>query len=103
MYLTVIFAVFAFCITSLHIADERAARLINAVEEFHADHNRYPYSLQQLVPKYVKVVPPVKLNLMSPYFLYSRDSERRGLGWYEGKELYWYYFNEKKWKTHSFY
>jgi hypothetical protein len=101
LYLATILATFAFCIISNDVGLKRSSRLIAAVEKYHADNGHYPASLQDLVPKYVKTVPPINLSLNSPDFSYSTSKTVGAtLGHNYGWERWciYYDFKTKKWR-----
>ena len=86
------------------IADANAERIINACEEFHAANGRYPQTLDELVPSYLKSIPRAKycLSPMDSKFSYYSPSEadlHPILWWCKvpfGKEVY--NFQTKKWR-----
>ena len=84
------------------IAEGNAVQIINACEEFHAANGRYPKTLNELVPRYLKSIPRAKYCLISGEFVYSFDKEsgRCILWWCKilpfGTEVY--SFADKRWR-----
>ncbi len=83
---------------NLH-AQAQAERVIAAVEAYHADHRRYPGSLEDLVPKYLPAVPRAKYTLGFNEFVYRADPERATLQYVRlppfGRP--YYVFQGRKW------
>lgn len=71
VYLTSVILVFAFNAANNRIAQNRAETLVSAVKTFHAKNQRYPKSLQELVPDYIPEVPTAKYTLISSKFWYA--------------------------------
>lgn len=63
-------------------AEENAQRVVAACEEFHADHGRFPKSLDELVPEYMPSVPTAKNSMGWSDFIYISGPENTLLGWY---------------------
>ncbi len=84
------------------IAEGKAVQIINACEDFHAANGRYPKTLNELVPRYLKSVPRAKYCLISGEFVYSSNEEsgRCILWWCKilpfGTEVY--SFEDKRWR-----
>jgi hypothetical protein len=65
------------------IADTNGKRVVAACEEFHAATGRYPETLEELVPHYLKSIPRAKYCLSHGDFVYWRKgSSAFGLKWY---------------------
>lgn len=56
------------------LAQQRADKLVAAIELYHASHGRFPLTLHALVPRYLAAVPRAKLTLAYGDF----DYEARG-------------------------
>ena len=78
------------------IADVNAERIINACEEFHVANERYPQTLNELVPRNLGSIPRAKYCLFQGEFVYYYSPDEEGshflLWWYRvppfGKEVY---------------
>lgn len=53
---------------------QESQELIQAIEDFHSEKGRYPVTLEQLVPKYLKKVPKTNLQAYPDYY-YIMGSE----------------------------
>lgn len=80
IYFGAVVLVLAFNAANNAIAKRRAEVLISAVQAFHAKNQRYPRSLEELVPAYIERVPLAKytfsLNRFS-YFTLENGSDAR--------------------------
>lgn len=54
----------------LGVAEANAQRIVAACEEYHAANGRLPESLDELVPQYMKSVPPAKYCLQGQFHYY---------------------------------
>jgi len=70
VYFAAIALVFALNAANNQIASERAEVLVAAVNAFHARHQRYPDSLEELVPDFIERVPSAKYTLLFKEFWY---------------------------------
>jgi hypothetical protein len=76
IYLAAAACIIAAWMANDHHARSEAARLVNAIQVFHGQHDRYPASLNELVPKYVPMVPRAKYTLLADQFIYRvNDTE----------------------------
>jgi predicted PurR-regulated permease PerM len=75
VYLSAVVLVFVFNAVNNSIAQSRAEMLVSAVKAFNAKNQRYPESLQELVPDYVQEVPVAKYTLISSKFWYSASND----------------------------
>lgn len=66
-----------------HLARQRAAHLIEAIDLYRASHGRYPLVLDALVPGYIAAVPRAKFTLAFNQFVYQRDAQRARLSYVE--------------------
>jgi hypothetical protein len=73
IYLCIVVATFAAYAGNSYLAKARADTVIAAVDQFKADHHRYPESLTELVPKYMNSVPRAKYTVMYGEFIFFRD------------------------------
>jgi hypothetical protein len=73
IYLFLVAATFAAYAGNSYLAKARADTVIAAVDQFKADHHRYPESLTELVPKYMSSVPRAKYTVMYGEFIFLRD------------------------------
>jgi hypothetical protein len=102
---TVIYSCMAAAIIAAFIGNGRMARtragiVVEAVNQFKADKNRYPESLEELVPRYMDSVPWAKFSLMFGRFSYSGDGDRGATLMYYGFppfERRNYNFGSNKW------
>jgi hypothetical protein len=79
----------------LNNAEENAARIIAACEEFHTANGRFPKTLDELVPQHVPSIPRAKYCLVYGEFMY----------WYnEGSQpfMFWYKLPPYGRKTYRF-
>jgi hypothetical protein len=85
------------------IAQHRAEDLVSAVKAYHARYQRYPGSLDELVPEFVTHVPRAKYTLMFHDFWYANRDGRAMLSYTSlppfGRPTYsftrgeWYYLD----------
>lgn len=66
-----------------HLARQRAARLIEAIDLYHASQGRYPLALDALVPRYIAAVPRAKYTLAFNQFIYRQQAPRARLAYVE--------------------
>jgi hypothetical protein len=85
------------------IAEQNAAHIIKACEEFHVANGRCPKTLDELVPQHLQSIPRAKYCLSpmdSKFSSYSSsDGDQSILWWYKvpfGKEVY--DFQSKQWR-----
>lgn len=71
IYLTAVILVFALNAMNNRLAQARAETLIEAVKTFHTKNQRYPGSLEELVPDFVDQVPLAKYTLGFNQFWYT--------------------------------
>ncbi len=81
------------------IARANAPRVITACEQFHAVNGRFPETLDELVPQYIRSVPPAKYCLVMGEFRYWNFDDSPMLVWYVvppyGRAIY--NFGEGRW------
>ena len=65
-------ATFAYIDLNWKLATSRAGPVIAAVNRFHARYNRYPGSLDDLVPQYLPAIPKAKLTVVARSFGYAQ-------------------------------
>ena len=83
VYSAAIALVFTLNAANNRIASERAEVLVAAVEAFHAKHQRYPDSLEELVPGFIDRVPLAKYTLLFNEFWYVPvEKDRDAALWY---------------------
>lgn len=102
IYSVMVAAIFAAYAGNNYLAGIRAETVVDAVHHFEADHHRYPESLSQLVPKYVRAVPRAKYTLMFSEFLYFKKGRAGPLLLYYGFppfERRIYFFESKHWSV----
>ena len=63
------------------IAKNRADALVSAVKAYHAKYQRYPGSLDELVPEFATHVPRAKYTLMFHEFFYANRDGRAMLSY----------------------
>lgn len=71
IYLSAVALVFTLNTLNNKIARNRAEVLVSAVKSFHTENQRYPKSLEELMPKYVEQIPLAKYTLMFNKFGYK--------------------------------
>jgi hypothetical protein len=81
VYFTAIALVFVLNWTNNRIAAIRGDTLVAAIKAFHVKYQRYPESLETLVPEFIKSVPRAKYTLANGHFMYL-NSEGRALLFY---------------------
>ena len=74
IYFVAVIFVFVFNAVNNNIAKHRADVLVSAVKAFHAKNQRYPKSLEELVPDYVERIPLAKYSLEFNHFFYRPHS-----------------------------
>ena len=79
VYLVAVIAVFLLNAENNRIARDRADILVSAVKAFHAKNQRYPNSLQELVPEHIDRVPLAKYALMFNRFSYHASDQGASL------------------------
>lgn len=86
----------------LRIANANAMQVVAACEEYHADHGKFPKSLNELVPQYMRSVPRAKY-CVGPWcgFMYYFNQGNAMLVWYVVPPHYRriYDFNTREWST----
>lgn len=70
IYIAAVILVFVFNAANNNIAKSRAEVLVSTVKAFHAKNQRYPKSLEELVPDYVERIPLAKYTLGFNHFVY---------------------------------
>ncbi|WP_157648676.1 hypothetical protein [Thiobacillus denitrificans] len=70
VYLSAVALVFLLNTLNNRLAQSRAEVLVSAVKSFHSENQRYPQSLEELVPRYIEQVPLAKYTLMFNQFGY---------------------------------
>lgn len=58
---------------SWKVAVSRAGPVITAVNSFHARYNRYPESLEELVPRFLPAIPNAGLTASARHFGYAQS------------------------------
>jgi hypothetical protein len=79
IYFVAVILVFVFNAANNHLAQSRANVLISAVKAFHDKNQRYPKSLEELVPDYVERVPLAKYTFMFNRFWYFTSDQGTSL------------------------
>jgi hypothetical protein len=74
-YLAAACAVFVLNGLNNSIAQDRADVLVSAVKQFHSKHQRYPRSLDELVPEFLHAVPLAKHTLSYNRFVYMTSDD----------------------------
>jgi len=101
IYFAAVILVFVFNAANNSIAKRRAEVLVSAVKAFHAKNQRYPKSLEELVPTYAERIPLAKYTFTFNQFNYSSlgNNDDARLSYIElppfGRPTY--YFRENKW------
>lgn len=70
VYLSAVVLIFLLNALNNRIAQSRAEALVSAVKSFHSENQRYPQSLEELVPRYIEHVPLAKYTLIFNQFRY---------------------------------
>ena len=70
IYLSAVVLVFGLNHLNYQVAQSRADVLVSAVKNFYSENQRYPQSLNDLVPRYVEQIPSAKYTLTSNEFRY---------------------------------
>jgi hypothetical protein len=63
------------------IAKANAVRIVDACEQFRADDGRFPHTLDELVPEYLKFIPRAKYCLFWGKYLYFNNDGDPILTW----------------------
>lgn len=69
--------ILVFCLNALNnqIAQSRADVLVSAVKKFYSENQRYPKSLDDLVPRYVDQIPSAKYTFTFNEFKYENSED----------------------------
>ena len=73
IYMTAVVLVVVLNITNNKIAQRRANALVSAVKAYHSKYQRYPGSLNELVPEFAQRIPRAKYTLLFSFFWYGTD------------------------------
>ena len=73
IYMTAVVLVVVLNITNNKIAQRRANALVSAVKAYHSKYQRYPGSLNELVPEFAQRIPRAKYTLLFSFFWYKTD------------------------------
>jgi hypothetical protein len=73
IYMTAVVLVFVLNVTNNKIAQRRANTLVSAVKGYHAKYQRYPESLNELVPEFAQRIPRAKYTLLFSFFWYGNE------------------------------
>jgi len=99
IYILAVILVFTFNSLNNVLARKRAEILISAVYTFEAKQRRYPQSLEELVPIFIKKVPLAKYTLNQNQFYYQVPDSKASLFYVEfppfGRPIY--LFNTHQW------
>jgi hypothetical protein len=76
VYLGVVLLVFAWLLPNHRMAERRANKLVAAVKAYKHEHQRYPATLEELVPRYVDEVPVAMYIVLSSHFFYYNLPDR---------------------------
>jgi hypothetical protein len=99
IYFVAVILVFMFNAVNNTIAKRRADVLVSAVKAFHAKNQRYPKSLEELVPDYVERIPLAKYTLTFDRFWYYSEGSDTWLVYVEippfGRPIY--HFARDEW------
>ena len=90
----------AFLVKSASAAQRNAEPVIAACKQFRDTHNRYPASLDELVPDFIPEIPDARHTLVAHHFLY--DPSRPQLyfvAMFHG--IYAYDFPQDQWVTNE--
>ncbi|MFH1602606.1 MAG: hypothetical protein ABIH03_01720 [Pseudomonadota bacterium] len=100
IYLVAVILVFALNAANNRVARARAEDLIAVVKAFHAKYQRYPKSLEELVPNYLERVPVAKYTLIFNRFWYMTSVDYTSLFYVDfppfGRPTY--SFTHDKWR-----
>lgn len=75
IYLSAVVLVLGLNHANNQVAQSRADVLVSAVKNFHSENQRYPQSLNDLVPKYVARIPSAKYTLTFNEFRYMNSEQ----------------------------
>jgi len=75
IYLSAVVFVFSLNHLNNQVAQSRADVLVSAVKNFYSENQRYPQSLNDLVPRYVEQIPSAKYTLTSNEFRYVNSEQ----------------------------
>jgi hypothetical protein len=79
IYFLAVILVFVFNSANNHLTRSRAETLVSAVKAFHDKNQRYPKSLEELVPAYIKRVPLVRYTFTFNRFSYFTSDQDTSL------------------------
>ncbi len=95
----VVVASFSVYSANNHLASSRADVVISAVDRFRSRYERYPPSLNELVPEYIKGIPRAKYTLLFGSFYYNDFEGKPYLmyyGWPPFERLYYHFASKTK-------
>ena len=99
MYSVMAAAILTANATHNHLAKTRAEHLIVAVNEYKAQYQRYPHTLDELVPKSLTEIPKAKYTLLFNNFVYTNREGHATLMYFDfppfGRP--YYDFNKQEW------
>ncbi|MFH1117767.1 MAG: hypothetical protein V1792_27925 [Pseudomonadota bacterium] len=92
VYVVMAAASFSAYTANMHLAKERSDDVIRAVDGFHSKYRRYPKSLDEVVPEFLKSVPRANYKLLFGNFRYVHSEDKPFLmyyGWPPFQRLYY--------------
>jgi hypothetical protein len=95
----VVVASFSVYSANNHLASSRADEVISAVDKFHSRYERYPPSLNELVPEYIEGIPRAKYTLLFGSFCYNNFEGKPYLmyyGWPPFERLYYHFASKTR-------
>jgi hypothetical protein len=83
----------------LRVAEANAPRVVAACEAFHDSNGRFPKTLDELVPRYMPIIPRAKYCLDHGEFVYFFNQGEPMLVWYVVPPYYRriYDFDTRRW------
>ena len=70
IYVSLCIATAGLLTLNLRVAQRRAIPVVSAIERFHSERGRYPDALDELVPRYLPLIPNAGFTLLSRHFGY---------------------------------
>lgn len=99
IYTVMVAAILIVNVANNHLAGMRAEQLIISVNTFNEQYQRYPVTLDELVPGLITVIPKAKYTLMFNNFIYTNMEGHATLMYFDfppfGRP--YYDFNKQEW------
>jgi hypothetical protein len=99
IYSAMVVASFSAYAANNHLASTRSDEVVSAVDKFYTKYQRYPHSLQELVPEYINSIPWAKYTLVFGRFYYNESGGKPYLmyhGWPPFERRYYDFASKRR-------